>query len=253
MRLARARFLSQAISFAVLNLGFKTAFKTGIVCPVIYCYSCPLSAFACPIGTLQRFIIMSTVPYYSLGQISLYSLGFGRAYCGWVCPFGTFQDIVSRIGSRFNRKVRRVPPLKFGALALIMISAYLFADTYFCRLCPSASLFASLPFSWLNPQIPLGFFFEVHLLTLLVIIVGAVFVRRFWCRYLCPVGAITGVFNRLSALGVDVDAGCESCGLCLKKCPMGIDKVSDIGSSTDCIRCGICVEACPNKNIKFHP
>jgi len=251
MRLARARYLSQVIGFAVLNLGFMTVNKTGILCPVLYCYACPLASFACPIGTLQRFIIMSTVPYYSIGQLSLYSLGFGRAYCGWVCPFGTFQDIISKIGSRFNRKVRNVPPLKFGVMALIMISAYLSADTLYCRLCPSASLFASLPFSWLNPQIPWGFLFGVHLLTLLVIIVGAVLIKRFWCRYLCPVGAITGAFNRLSLVGVDA-RGCENCDLCLKECPMGINKISDIGSSTDCIKCGMCIEACPNKNIKFH-
>lgn len=253
MKITKARFLSQILSFIVLNLGYISAFKTGILCPVLYCYSCPLSAFACPIGTLQRFAIMSTVPFYSIGQLSLYSISLGRTYCGWACPFGSFQDIMSRIGLNLKRKIKNISELKFVILILILFLAYSLGDTCFCRFCPSASLFASLPFAIINPELIRNLYFWIHMSTLIIFSLAAILVERFWCRYLCPMGAITGALNGLSIIGISRDSSrCDNCGLCLMECPMGINRLGDMGFSTDCVRCGKCIEACPKNVLRFH-
>ncbi|MBO3840168.1 MAG: 4Fe-4S binding protein [Candidatus Brockarchaeota archaeon] len=101
----------------------------------------------------------------------------------------------------------------------------------------------------LNP-IPLGVWIRVA--TFLAVLIGVLTIGRVWCRYFCPLGAIFGAFNRISALTVSVDSTlCIDCKNCLKPCSMGIDDIKAIGSSTDCIRCGRCVEACPQKIIRF--
>lgn len=69
---------------------------------------------------------------------------------------------------------------------------------------------------------------------------------------MCPVGAIFGPFNKVSFLSMKVDQSlCADCNLCLRACPMGIDNVKAIGSSTDCTRCGKCVEACRKGVIRY--
>jgi len=69
---------------------------------------------------------------------------------------------------------------------------------------------------------------------------------RIWCSYICPVASLLGPLNRLSLITIRLDEEkCTRCGRCLQKCPMNIEKLEDIGVSTDCIRCGVCVEECP--------
>jgi polyferredoxin len=130
--------------------------------------------------------------------------------------------------------------------------AYATGETVFCRYCPSGSLFAAFPNIFLlnlNP-IPVGVW--IHVITFATVLIGVLIIGRVWCRYFCPLGAIFGAFNRISGLTMNVDSTlCIGCRNCLKHCPMGIDDVKAIGSSTDCIRCGKCVEVCPAKAIRF--
>jgi len=88
--------------------------------------------------------------------------------------------------------------------------------------------------------------------TLVSTIVLALLISRFWCRYLCPLGAIAGVFNKVSIVNISVDEKrCKKCLSCLEVCVMKITKLEDIGNSTDCILCGRCVEACPERALYF--
>ena len=251
VKLSDTRRVTQALGFVLLNLGINTALKTGIVCPALYCYACPLSMFACPFGTLQHFAALATVPLLAGGTIGLFSALLGRAYCGWFCPFGTIQDVVGMITKR-KLNPRAFPWSKFVVLLVALVAAYVTTETVFCRYCPSGSLFGALPYVIMyNPDpIPLGVW--IHAGTLLLVAAGVLVVERVWCRYLCPVGAIFGTFNRLSALSMKVDTTlCANCKLCLKSCPMGIDSVESIGVSTDCTRCGKCIEACNRDAIKY--
>ncbi|HID90510.1 TPA: hypothetical protein EYP44_00945 [Candidatus Bathyarchaeota archaeon] len=71
-------------------------------------------------------------------------------------------------------------------------------------------------------------------------------VDRFWCRYLWPLGAIHGSFNRISLLSLRVEqTRCDGCMACLRNCPAGIRRLSQMGLSTDCTLCGMCTDLCP--------
>jgi ferredoxin-type protein NapH len=84
--------------------------------------------------------------------------------------------------------------------------------------------------------------------------VAFVLIGRFWCRYLCPLGAAFAAFNPVSLLKVKVDMGkCEGCGKCMEVCPTAIEKPEEIENCTDCIRCGRCIETCENGAIKIEP
>ena len=93
LKLSDLRKGVQVLGFVVLNLGFTAALKTGIVCPALFCYACPLAMFACPFGTLQHFVVLAAVPLLAGGTIGLYATLLGRAFCGWFCPFGAFPYV----------------------------------------------------------------------------------------------------------------------------------------------------------------
>ena len=249
MNLSRLRHITRTVTFVVSNLGFAPALKTGLICPYFYCYGCPLASSGCPIGTLQHFVILQAFPLYLLGTLGLYCTIFGRAFCGWACPFGAFQDLMRGPG---KRKLRSFKYSKFAMLLIVMVLAWVTVDTFFCKLCPAGSLFAAIPTPFFFPTLGVGFFFYVHMATLLLTILLVLLFARFWCRYLCPLGTI-GVFNKLSVLTVSLDSEkCTDCLRCLDACPMGLDKLSDVGSSSDCILCGKCVEACKTDALKMN-
>ena len=255
MNLSRLRHITQTIAFMVSNLGFIPALKTGLVCPYLYCYGCPLASAGCPIGTLQNFIVLSLFPFYLLGTLGVYGTIFGRAFCGWACPFGALQDLLGGFGKRKGKQSRKLRPFtysKFAMLLIVVFLAWITLDTFFCKFCPAGSLFAAIPTPFFEPSLGVGFFFYVHMTTLILTVLLVLLFSRFWCRYLCPLGTI-GIFNKLSVLTVSLDSTkCTECLRCLAVCPMGLDKLSDIGSSSDCILCGRCVDACPTDALKMH-
>jgi ferredoxin len=79
-------------------------------------------------------------------------------------------------------------------------------------------------------------------------IVGSIFIFRFFCRFFCPLGALYGLFNKISIFGIKLDKPkCIDCGLCISKCKMDIHHVGD----HECISCGECIDVCPTKAISF--
>gem|GEM_PF-5804153 len=74
--------------------------------------------------------------------------------------------------------------------------------------------------------------------------------RRFWCRYLCPLGAIFGVFNKVSILKIRLDKSrCTGCKQCLSNCPANLKEPESIGTSSDCLLCGECINSCPTNAL----
>jgi len=257
LKLKDKRRLTQVVALIISNLGFIPILKTGFICPFLYCYGCPFAAFGCPIGVLQNFVIGGQFPLFTIGSLGIYGMLFGRAFCGWACPFGTLHDMFSPTRRKSGIKTQNYGYVKYAILFLALALAWFALDTVFCKFCPSGSLFAAIPYRLreyvlYNRFSELGEPFYIHMFTLTLTIVLALLISRFWCRYLCPLGAIAGVFNKVSVLTIDWDEEkCTKCKICLDVCVMGITKMEEVGSSTDCILCGRCVEECPEKALSF--
>lgn len=240
MKIAKGRRLGQSLGILLGFFGVTGIGMTHLIFPGLHCYACPWAITVCPIGLAQNLIIFGTVPYYWIGMIVVYGLAAGRGFCGWFCPFGTLNDLLS------FRKVKirdAVSYSKFLVLGGTLLASWIFADTIFCKLCPVASIEASIPYLIMgvsNVNSP----FLVHMVTLAGTLVGMVLIARFWCRYLCPMGALLSLFNRVSFMKLKLDKNrCSSCGACAPACPMGIEPHYQYDNH-NCIKCGRCVDTC---------
>lgn len=267
------RLVIQLVSAAVCN-GYAVGFAQGkiftgptkAVClPVLNCYSCPGALGACPIGALQNAIggAWRHIPFYVLGSLMLFGILLGRLVCGFLCPFGLVQDLLHKIPTRKFHVPRRVDRalrfLKYVVLFGMVVGLSLLVTTeagvtppFFCEfLCPAGTLGAGIPLLLANEDLRAvaGALFDWKLLVLVAILVAAVLVPRPFCRYLCPLGALYGLFNRFSFYRMGVDEGrCVGCGSCDRACPMGVE-VRANPNSPECIRCGACRKACPTDAI----
>ena len=259
----KRRFSIQAVSALLHNANLK-GLLTGkiyqgagknICVPGLNCYSCPGAVGACPIGSLQGFLsgLKFRFPYYVLGFLIFFGALLGRAVCGFLCPFGFFQELLHKIPFPIKKNSfagdRQLRWVKYAVLLLMVVILPLcFALTpFFCKyLCPAGTLsgiLLAVHDSMLRAQ--LGGIFLWKAFVLAVVIVGCLIVFRPFCKYLCPLGAIYGFFNRIALYRMDLDADrCVSCGKCKKVCQMGVDPVRECNSA-ECIRCGDCVRNCP--------
>ena len=243
--------------------------KTKYACvPGLNCYSCPGAVGACPLGALQNAFAQSgtRAGYYVLGIIGLYGIIFARTVCGFLCPVGLLQELLNMIPSfKINKsKVTRVLSyLKYVVLAVLVIGMPLLyglqgiAVPGFCKyICPAGTFEGGIglllnPANWSGSRDllnMLGSIFTWKFALLVGITVLCVFMYRPFCRFLCPLGAIYGFFNKIAFLGVKVDhVKCTNCGLCVKHCQMDVKCVGD----HECINCGKCMKVCPVQAISF--
>jgi len=213
---------------------------THLIFPGLHCYACPLAVTVCPIGLMQNLIVFGTIPYFWIGAIVAYGLIAGRGFCGWFCPFGTLNDLLA------FRRVKTQDALSYSKYVVLigtLIAAWYFADTMFCKLCPAASLEASIPYLLLGVA-KANRPFLIHMATLGATLIGMVLISRFWCRYLCPMGALLSLFNRVSFFHLHLSTErCTRCRACEPSCPMGIAPHIE-HDNHNCIKCGDCVDAC---------
>ncbi len=235
-----------------------------ICTPGLNCYSCPGASGACPMGALQNALSDSgkTAPYYVVGILLLYGLLFGRWICGFLCPFGLIQDLLHKIKTPKVGKGRVTRVLSCFKYVILVFFAIIFPLVYagyefplpgFCKyVCPAGTLEGAVGLLS-NPENEtmlgmLGPLFTWKFLLMVIFLAGAVFIYRFFCRFFCPLGAIYGLFNRISLVGVKTDkSACTDCGLCVGKCKMDIRRVGD----RECIQCGECIEVCPTNAIRW--
>ncbi len=230
-----------------------TGSAKGIVPPVLNCYACPSTYVSCPAGSIQHFMVIKAIPYYALGLLILIGASVGRLFCGWACPFGLAQDLLYKIKTK---KIRMPKWLRFGKYLFLIFTVflipYLISDTMFCKLCPMGALEGGIPQMLLNPELHhlAGFLYWKKIVILAVVILASIFIKRPFCRAVCPVGAILALFNRISFLQMKVDENaCTECGWCQIVCPVDIN-ISEDPNSLECIRCGLCTN-CPTSAVKF--
>lgn len=270
----RLRLTIQLI-FTILTNGYTYGYLHGKIyqgnlkytcVPGLNCYSCPGALASCPIGALQALLNRQgyRIPFAALGFFFLFGSLLGRFVCGWLCPFGLAQDLLHRIPV-FHKK-KRLPlhhVLKYGKYLVLVLfvifgSLFLFGGfakvPAFCKyICPSGTLFGALPLLAANGQLreQAGGLFLWKLAVLLFILILSVKVYRPFCQYLCPLGAIYGLFNRFSLVQIHwEEEKCVSCGACERACPVALS-VREISRSPECIRCGRCVSACPESCLRF--
>lgn len=242
-----------------------TGIAKNMCVPGLNCYSCPGAAGACPLGALQNAIASSAAraPFYIIGVLMLFGLTMGRLICGWLCPFGLIQELIHKIPTpkvKKNRVTRAMSGLKYALLALFVALIPIYYACAkglplpaFCKyICPAGTLegAAGLLSHPNNSDLfaMLGGLFTWKFALMIAILAGCMFAYRAFCRFLCPLGAIYGLFSKLALLGVKVDeAKCIGCDLCVKKCPMDVKCVGD----RECIHCGACMGVCPTQAIAW--
>ncbi len=242
---------------------FKGATKN-ICAPGINCYSCPGAVGACPLGTLQGAFSSKnhSTLYYVFGMLLIYCIMFGRMICGWLCPFGLVQELCYKVKTPKLKKspvTRLLSYLKYALLIFFVVIVpvlYAIRDLplpAFCKyICPAGTLEGGilrlLNESNIRDFAMLGPLFTWKFMLMISIIVGCVFVFRLFCRFICPLGALYGLFNKISVFGIKVDnSKCTHCGLCQAKCKVDIRTPGD----QECISCGACVGVCPTKAIQW--
>ena len=269
----RFRLLIQ-LAFTVLINGYALGFAKGQIfhgsskmfcVPVLNCYSCPGALGACPIGALQSVLggRGNKLSFYVLGSLMLFGVLFGRLICGFLCPFGMVQDLLHKLPvpkwqppAKVDRPLRG---LKYMVLMLLVVLFPIFlvndfgiGAPYFCKwICPAGTLGGAFPLLLQNESLrsAVGALFNWKLAVLGVIVLLSTMMPRPFCKYLCPLGAFYGLFNRFSFYQMQVDSSkCVDCKQCEQQCPMQVSILENI-NSTECIRCGRCKAVCPQGAI----
>ncbi len=227
--------------------------------PALNCYSCPLAQGACPIGTFQHFLVIRAIPFLVVGVIALFGALAGRFYCSHLCPFGFFQDLLAKAPFRKYRIPAWTGYGKYAVLLSMVIALpIILREPFFCTLCPAGTLEAGLPIvtrAWAERQFGsggefgasfailamIGWWFWFKILLLAALISSAMVIRRPFCRTICPLGAVFGVFNRISLLVHPPKGESGKFRYNLRACPVSIAHPKHVDSH-HCIKCRECYE-----------
>ena len=220
------------------------------------------------LGAIWKSILSSTFRFDEqaanillLAVVFIVTAVWGRFFCGFICSFGALQDLLW-LGGRnlpfrpvFSQKVDRVLKyLKYAVLLFIVIGVWTFGITGDTVWSPWTifGMYAS-PWKGVPSQ---AMFLSVGGLLLLLTIIGSLLIERFFCKYLCPLGALFTLASHFRVFKLKRDsASCSgSCRVCSRKCSMSIplyqyDKVR----SGECIDCMKCTTACARGNINAEP
>ena len=209
------------------------------------------------LGLRHLFVTGEVHPVHPAGLVILVLVllvGFvaKKAFCSWVCPVGTLSEVLAGLSRRlFGRSLAlpRVLDLPLRSLKYVLLAFFVYV--VFFQMGPAAVAdFLDSPYNRVA-DVKMLYFFErlsPFALKVLLGLVGlSVVVPYFWCRYLCPYGALLGALSVFSPLKVTRHApSCIDCGLCTKACPssLPVARLSRV-SSDECFGCLSCVAACP--------
>lgn len=184
----------------------------------------------------------------------LSSLLVKKSFCSWLCPVGTVSEYLWKLGGKLLRRGLTLPPwldLPLRSLKYLLLAFFLYV--IFTMPAHDLSDFLASPFGIIADVKMLNFFRTIGKLGIAVIatlIVLSVFIKNFWCRFLCPYGALMGMVSTLSPIKIRRDAqACIDCGKCNKACPshLPVDRLVQI-RSVECTACMECIAVCPAEN-----
>jgi len=261
------RFTQIGIGTLLLNSYFAV-FQTkeiyggalrSVCVPGLNCHACPTALMGCPIGMMQYFAATHSFPWFLIAFLAIIGLISGRFTCGWLCPFGLVQDAMHAF-KRFRVRIpRQLNYLKYVVLVVVVIIIpYFTYEHWFSKLCPCGALIAGIPWAIWNPENPsfgratilaeqIGALFWLKIWILGFFLMLFLFIKRPFCRTICPLGATYALFNRVSFVSLKVEDSCTDCGRCRELCPMDLDFRTEINSE-NCIKCLDCTQC---EHVKF--
>ncbi|MFC1492134.1 4Fe-4S binding protein [Nitrospinota bacterium] len=210
----------------------------------------------CPFGALEglyQWVVTGTFmrrvhpsAFVILAAMIAVTIMTRKAFCSWICPFGTIQEWIGKagkklLGKRYNPTGpwdRALRPLKYVVLVVILLITWTTGTMVFREYDPFLAFFHfGIDFTE----------FWIGNLILIAVLVGSLVIDRFWCRYLCPLGAVIGIVGKAGGLGVSRNTEtCTLCDACNTVCPMKVDPMGlTTVNSAECLQCLECVSICP--------
>jgi polyferredoxin len=179
---------------------------------------------------------------------------FRRSFCSWICPVGTVGEWVGRLGKKIFGRNFEIPTWLAWLLTPIKyIILFFFISMVFAMPVYGAIEFLNQPYNKISDVKMLLFFLNIGGVGIFVVgslFMLSLFFKNFWCRFLCPYGALIGLGSifRISKVRRNEET-CTNCEMCTKVCPsrITVHKVETV-NSLNCNACMACVEACPIKD-----
>lgn len=188
--------------------------------------------------------------------IVLMSLVAKKSFCSWICPIGTISEVSYKVGARlFGRNYRIWRPLDLILEGLKYLILFFFIKVILIDMPGFAiAAFMDAPYWAVSDAKMLRFFTHISTTALIIVALLVLFsliYRNFWCRYLCPYGALLGLVSFASIFRINRDPeGCIDCQQCSRVCPSGIAVHKKLKVySPECTGCMSCVAVCPQKNV----
>ncbi|WP_459480312.1 FMN-binding protein [Clostridium saccharoperbutylacetonicum] len=188
--------------------------------------------------------------------VMLLTIVMGRWFCGWICAFGAYNDLIYYLSKKVFKGKYKVDEkvdsvlkyAKYVILLFIIIVSWTFGSSILESTSPWDAFGQITDVSTLFSALLIG------LILLILITIGAAFIERFFCRYLCPLGAIFSIISKFGIVKINKPkADCGKCRACTINCSMGLKlyKVDGVKGG-DCINCLKCTEVCPRKNANIN-
>jgi len=186
------------------------------------------------------------------------SFFFGKSFCSWICPIGFISEMIGDFGEKIQKKIfkRKIVLPKYidyplRSLKYLLLGFFAYAIIGMSAI--SLSKFLDAPYNIMS-DVKMYYFFakisQFSLIVIAVLFILSIIIRNFWCRYLCPYGALLGIFSLLSFNKIKRNTeSCTDCGHCSVVCPSNI-KVHKLKTviSDECVSCLKCIDACPISN-----
>ncbi len=177
---------------------------------------------------------------------------FKKGFCSWVCPVGFISEMIGAVGDRLVGRRLKLPRLldwPLRSLKYLLLAFFVYV-IFWSMSSVQVREFIASPYNKIADIKMLKFFTEIDpfaLTTIIILFVASIFLRGFWCRYLCPYGALLGLFSLAGPSKIKRDQNlCINCAKCARACPsfIKVDQVKQVVSD-ECTGCLDCVDVCP--------